>query len=483
MRIAVRIAGFSMAKADSLRKAMGKKKQEIIDREADSFIAGGVAKGFPRDKVRNLWEQIVPFAKYGFNKSHSVAYAHVAYLTAYLKVHFPAHFMAAMLTSEVAATDKLAQYLGRCRQMGLTILAPDINASGSTFSVENDCIRFGLTAIKGVGAAAVEPILEARRRLGEFTSVAHCLRSLPARAVNHKVMECLAKAGCFDVLGVPRKGLLERLEELLDLTGRERDQRALGQGFLFDAMPSEDLEAELAHAQEADEVDRLAWEREVLGFYFSGHPLSRYQEQLERWSDCGLAELPERLAEGAERVTVGGLVTAARAIAIKRDGRNQGRRMAVFELEDATASVRTVVFPDTFERYERQLLDDTPVLVMATLKGEGEHVELVADEITPLEGIDSVKASALRVVLDLEHVSEEEMLELREYLLDHPGELPVRFELLRRGRFRARLLPPPVVAIDPGSETRAGLKRFLANGWTEYEFAANPDNGDGSQEQ
>jgi DNA polymerase-3 subunit alpha len=480
MRIAVEIAGFSLAKADTLRKAMGKKKQEIIDRERQNFIDGAVAKGHPKDKARQLWDQIVPFAKYGFNKSHSVAYAHVAYLTAYLKTHYPAHFMAAMLTSEVANTDKLSQYLVRCRQMGIEILPPDINASMPVFTVEEGGIRFGLVAIKGVGLAAVEPMLAAREREGGFSSLANCLRCLPTKSVNQKALECLTKAGCFDAFGVTRKGILDNLDRLLEVSGREREQRELGQGFLFDDTPSESLEEELRRsAPHAERSERQAWEREVLGFYLSGHPLQAFSEQLERYADCSLAELPERFASGAEHVTVGGLVTGLKVMAIKREGRNHGRRLAVFRLEGAEGAVRVVAFPDVYEAHERLLEDGVPVLVVASMKGEGDHIELMADEIVALEGIDSRRAAALRVVLDLDGVDEERLEAIREYLLEHPGDLPVRFELRRRGRFRARLVPPPALTVEPGTAIREGLKKLLGGGWCEYEFDTKTRNGSG----
>jgi DNA polymerase III subunit alpha len=475
MRIAVRVAGFSMAKADTLRKAMGKKKQEIIDREGENFIKGAVAKGFPEDKVRRLWDQIVPFAKYGFNKSHSVAYAHVAYLTAYLKAHFPAHFMASMLTSETSNTDKLVQYLGQCRQMGLPVLPPDVNTSHVAFAVEDSGIRYGLAAIKGVGMAAVEPLIEAREREGGFESLTHCLRSLPGRAVNQKVLECLGKAGSFDAFGVARKALLENLDRFIDLTAREREQRELGQGFLFDDLPSEDLEGELRGAAEAEPADRLRWEREVLGFYLSGHPLDRVGAQLERLTDCSVAELPKRFATGAERATVGGLVTALKTMSIKRDGRNQGRQMATFQLEDATGSVRVVVFPDLFERSGTLLADDTAVVVEATLKGEGDHVELSAEELSALGAFENRRATAVRIGLDLDDADEETLENLRELLLDNPGQLPVRFELVRRGTFRARLVPPPALSVEPSPELRAAVAELLPR--ASYQLELNNANG------
>jgi DNA polymerase-3 subunit alpha len=478
MRIAVEIAGFSMAKADTLRKAMGKKKQEIIDREGENFIRGAVSKGFPEGKVRELWNQIVPFAKYGFNKSHSVAYADVAYKTAYLKAHFPAHFMAAMLTSEASNTDKLSQHLGRCRHMGIEILPPDINASLQAFSVEGGGVRFGLTAIKGVGDAAIEPMLEARSA-GPFTSLSQFLTSLPPRAVNQKVLECLAKAGSFDLFGVTRKGVLDNIGQLLDMTSREREQQELGQGFLFADLPSQSLEAELKSAERADEGERLAWEREVLGLYLSGHPLDAYRQQLERYADSSVSQLVERFSGGAEHATVGGLITGLKVIPIKKEGRNQGRRMAVFHLEDASGVTRVVVFPDTFETYQRLVVEGAAVLVAATLKGDGDHVELMADEISDLDAMDMKRAASLRIVLDLERVDEDALEAIREYLLDHAGDMPVRFELRRRGRFRARLVPPPALSIDPSAEIRDGLGPLLAGGWSEFEFDTAQRNGKG----
>ncbi|MCU0304565.1 MAG: DNA polymerase III subunit alpha [Thermoanaerobaculales bacterium] len=479
MRIAVEIAGFSMAKADTLRKAMGKKKQEIIDREGQSFIDGAIAKGFPKAKVRELWNQIVPFAKYGFNKSHSVAYAQVAYLTAYLKAHYPAHFMSAMLTSEASNTDKLRQYLARSRQMGLAILPPDVNTSLSSFSVEGGGIRFGLGAVKGVGDSVVEPLLEARRACGAFESLSHCLGSLPPRAINQKALECLVKAGCFDLFGAPRKGILDNLDRLLEMTSREREQRELGQGFLFADLPSESLEEEIRGADRATPQERLEWEREVLGFYLSGHPLDGYREQLERWADSSIADLPRRFADGAENATVGGLVSGLKVIPIKKEGRNQGRRMAVFQLEDATGAVRAVAFPDAFESCERLIADGRPVLVAATLKGEGEHVELMVEKVSDLDAMDSARAAALKIVLDLDAVDEERLESIREYLLGHPGDMPVRFELRRSGRFRARLVPPPALSIEASPEVREGLAALLAGGWCEFEFDTTTRNGRG----
>ncbi len=473
MRIAVVIAGFSMAKADTLRKAMAKKKQELIEKLGKEFVDGGVAKGFPEDKVRALWEQIGPFAQYGFNKSHSVAYAHVAYLTAYLKAHYPEHFMAAMLTSEVHNTDKLAQYLDRSRRMGIEILPPDINRSGQVFTVEEGGIRFGLEAVKGVGGAAVEAILDAREKEGGFTSFSHFLRSLPPRVVNSKVVECLVKAGCFDTLGLPRGPLLGSLEQIMDMAAREREQEDLGQAFLFSDLPSESAEGAVAAGDEADPLTLLQWEREVLGFYLSGHPLERFAGQLEHFADTRVAELGQRKAEEWEKVVVGGIVTALQERRTRQESRQPGRRWAIFRLEDATGSARVLLFPDAWDRYGRVLEEDRPVLVTGTLRGPEDEVEIVADEVVSLEGIERRRAVGLTVILVLDVLAEDDLRELKELLLDHPGDVPVRFELVRRGAFRARLVPPPPLKVDPGRELLSELRHRLGPGRVELELEAN----------
>ncbi|MCP4902719.1 MAG: hypothetical protein GY906_37625, partial [bacterium] len=274
-----------------------------------------------------------------------------------------------------------------------------------------------------------------------------------------------------------RKPLVENLDRLMEAANREREQHELGQGFLFDAFPSEALEEDLKDAAEAEEKDRLLWEREVLGLYLSGHPLDRYGPQLERFADCRIADLGTRLEAGAERVTVAGLVSGLRVMSIKRNGPNHGRRMAAFQLEDSGGTVRAVVFPDAYDKSHRLLEDDQPVLVTASLKGEGDAVELTVDEVVALAGIEQTQATALRIVIDLDKADEEWFETLREYLLEHSGDLPVRFELVRRGQFRARMIPPPPLTVDPTPEVRAALREMLAPGGCEFEFSSDLNGG------
>ncbi|MGE5234958.1 MAG: DNA polymerase III subunit alpha [Acidobacteriota bacterium] len=470
MRIAVVIAGFTMGRADTLRKAMGKKIKELIDEQGEHFIAGAVAKGYPRPKVEALWRQIVPFAQYGFNKSHSVAYAYVAYQTAFLKAHFPLHFWAAMLSSEASNTEKLAGYVAQLGAGGVKILGPDVNSSQVRFTVEGDAIRVGLGAVKGVGEGASEAIVEARSTGRRFTSLAHFVRTGSDRSLNRKVIECLVKAGAFDSLHADRRDLLVGLDAIVEEATRQRQALASGQQFLFGL--EEEAPTALANAAAGSlrgDEETLRGERETLGFYLSGHPLDRWASVLRELRATPLADLTELLTAGGEGASVAGVVTGLKVRPIK-DGRNQGKRMAAFTLEDQTGAVRAVAFPDAYQRLERLLVDGAALLVTAALRStDAEHVELTVEEATPLEGIEARRASALRVLIDIErHGDGETLAKLHDLLLRHEGRLPVRLRLLGPG-WRADLAPTRVLGVD-ARQAAASVTSLLGPGHVEFIF-------------
>jgi DNA polymerase III subunit alpha len=468
MRIAVKIAGFSLASADTLRKAMGKKQKELIDQQGEHFVTGAVAKGYPRAKVEALWRQIVPFAQYGFNKSHSVAYAFVAYQTAYLKAHHNLHFWAAMLTSEIGTTDKLAGYIALLSSLGVKLLGPDVNASQVSFTVENDAIRVGLGAVKGVGEAASHAIVEARAQATQFKSLAHLLRTLSERTVNRKVLECLVRAGAFDTVHPDRLGLLARLDRLVEAASKQRQALEVGQGFLFGfEEETEPSEPSAPAAVNRDEL--LRGERDTLGFYLSGHPLDRWARVLRELRAAKVADLGDLAQVGAETAVVGGLVTALKVRPIK-DGRNQGRRMGSFMLEDQTGAVRVVAFADAFERSERQLVEGSAVLLTGSVRpGEGEHVELGLEEVVPLQGIEARKAAALQVDLDLSrHCGQEELQRLFDVIQRHEGRLSLRLQVLGPD-WRAVVVPTKVIGVNPTTLVPE-LTALLGPGHVEYVF-------------
>jgi DNA polymerase-3 subunit alpha len=435
MQIAVEVAGFTMGQADLLRKAMGKKSSAVMAEQKQKFIQGAADRGVAAAKARQLWEYIEPFAGYGFNKSHSVAYALLAYKTAYLKAHHPVAFMAAMLTSEMGSKDNVAKYIQECRAMGISVLPPDVNESSWSFTVGGESIRFGLGAVKGVGESAVESILEARRRVGRFRGLAHFATEVDLRALNHKVFESLIKSGSFDDFGFERSALYQDLDGILDYAQARQREIADGQSTLFSAEAVPEPEPRASTPPWSDRR-RLAYEKESLGFYITGHPLSEHSDRIEHQATHTTASLEPGL-EGP--IIIGGVVTRPRRTKIK-SGPNAGRLMGRFVLEDLEGSVPVAVFADTFERCGNLLEEESIVLIKASVRDRGSHVELGVEEVTPLDEV-TRQAVALLVVDLPSELSQAELLRLRDVITENPGSTPVTLNLhLGDGPVRIRPL-------------------------------------------
>ncbi|HVT19221.1 MAG TPA: DNA polymerase III subunit alpha [Thermoanaerobaculia bacterium] len=479
MLIAVAVAGFTMAEADVLRKAMGKKKKEMMEQQREKFIAGSVGRGVPREKAQELWDYIEPFAGYGFNKSHSVAYAMLAYKTAYLKAHYPVAFMAAMLNSELGSSDALARYMAECRgNMGIPILPPDINESGYFFTVAGEAIRFGLGAVKGVGEAAIEAVLEARRRAGRFRSFCQVACEVDLRAVNRKVFECLIKAGAFDSLGVDRAALWAGLDDLLDYAQRRRRAREGGQGSLFGGVPG------LGDAEPAPDLatppwaerERLRYEKEALGFYLTGNPLLEHQEALARQ----VTHTTAALKEGAEgTVTVGGLVAGVSRTKIK-SGPNAGRYMGRFVLEDLEGSLPVTLFANQLQQFGHLVVDEAAVLVRGQVRDRNGDVELTVEEIVPLGQAPARRLAAVELALDPalggngskgangDHGDCEDRIrdllrDLRHLLNQHPGDVPVTLALSLPG-CKVSIAAEERCKVAFGPELAAAIESLLGPG-------------------
>ncbi|HET8796103.1 MAG TPA: DNA polymerase III subunit alpha, partial [Thermoanaerobaculia bacterium] len=371
MQIAQRVANYSLGQADLLRKAMGKKDAEVMAKERGGFVAGAVANGYEQRKANEIFDYIEPFARYGFNKSHSVAYALVAYQTAWLKVHHARHFMAALMSSEMDKTDAVVKFITEAKSMGIDVLPPDVNESNMYFTVVGPNIRFGLGAVKGVGLGAVESILEARRRVGRFTSLLQFCEEIDLRACNKKVLEALIKSGSFDFLGTTRKGLFDQLDATADSAQRAKDEKERGQNSLFSmfaaAVPKAAVPAAVRHAPEWPEDERLRNEKETLGFYITGHPLNKFAEELKLFANATTETLYKHVDEV---VNIGGIVSQIKRSKIKK-GPNEGKMMAKFFLDDQYGSVEVVVFSDLFAKYMRWLDNGVAVLVTATVKDTG----------------------------------------------------------------------------------------------------------------
>ncbi len=453
MQIAVTIGGFTMGQADVLRKAMGKKDPVAMAKQREKFVTGAAARGFAKKKAEELWEYIEPFAGYGFNKSHSVAYAMLAYKTAYLKAHYPVAFMAAMLSCEMGSTDEIVKYINESREMRIPILPPDINESEWTFSVVDQAIRFGLGAIKGVGESAGEALLAARRAKGKFRSLAHLLLEVDGQTVNQKVFDALIKSGACDSLGGHRAALTGALAGLAEQAARRRREIEAGQSNLFGSGSASTLPNEPASTIPAwTESERLRLEKEALGFYLSGNPLVEFEMHLKRL----VTHTTEQLRGGFQgSATVGGLVTRITRAKIK-SGPNAGRVMGRFVLEDLNGALPVTLFADQLQRYDALLVEDAAVIVKGQVRERGAENEMTAEEMTPLARAVEKLVSGLRVSLD-RALPQTEMLRLRDVLADHPGETAVEFEirlddeLVRispQERFRVDATPALLTAIE-----------------------------------
>ncbi len=393
MRIANKLANFSMGQADILRKAMGKKKPEEMEKQKETFIQGAVANRIPEKKAARIFDLMAYFAEYGFNKSHSAAYAYVAYQTAYLKTHYPVEFMAATLSADMDNTDKIVKSIAGCREMGIEILPPDINLSGKEFRVVGSSIRFGLEAVKGVGSAAIDSILETRDATGPFASVSDFLERIDQRKVNKKVVEGLIKAGAFDVLEGSRAGAMETMNRILSNGSRSSTGRIYGQQSIF----ADPREAGSVAVPEWNKDILLKYEKEALGFYITGHPLSAYAAALKKLGTRGISDL-EETDDGAE-VRIAGILRGLRKIQTKA----KAETMAYCTVEDPSGSVDIIVFPELYKSSLAMLEKDVPLLVRGALDKTEKGLKIVAHEVSRLDVADDkhIRRAELTLTLPL----------------------------------------------------------------------------------
>ena len=461
MRIASTLAGFSLGEADLLRKAMGKKKADVMQAQREKFIAGAVANRIPEKKATKIFELMEHFGGYGFNRSHSAAYALLAYQTAYLKANYPVFFMAALLTSEKTNTDKVVHYLNVARKMGIKILPPDINESAMDFTVVGDEIRFGLAAIKNVGQSAIQSMLEARAaRGGRFESLADLCEGVDLRLVNKRVLESLIKSSALDSLGARRTQLYAMIDRALDFGQRVQRERESGQVSLFgdgevSRRPPE-LET-LPDLDEWSERERLSYEKATLGFFLSGHPLDRYREVLASFATCTTGQIADMAGE--KEIAVGGLVTSVRTLRTRK-----GDAMAVLRLEDQEGATEVVVFPEAYKTHYGLLSQNTEVLVRGKPEAGEDLPKILASELIPLEEVGQREASSMTVRVQLDSFHQETLPHLRELLEANRGECPIRFELLRDHAFVAAMKPHSYLRVRPSPEFVASLEAMCGPG-------------------
>ena len=466
MRVAQRFAGYSLAEADSLRKAMGKKIRSAMAAEEEKFVAGVVANGYEEGLGTELFKIIEQFADYAFNKSHSYGYGLVAYQTAYLKANYPVEYLAALLTSVKGKLENASVYLNECRLRGIEVQVPDMNRSASDFTpVPHDAqpdtagpgrIVYGLSAVRNVGEGMVGRVIAEREANGPYASFMDFAERVDIEALNKRTIESLIKAGAFDSLGHPRKGLLQVHEAIIDMTVRKRREHDAGVLSLFGEQsegPSFDDRPDIGEA-EYERMQKLAYEKEMLGLYISDHPLKGMEARVRRLTDATISDLASGAAHSDDGFwSVGGVITA-----LQRRWTRKGELMATFALEDLEHKIEVLVFPRAMVEHGPKLADDAVVVVRGRLDAREDTLRFFANDIQPIEN--TQQEASLRVNIPLEHQNDRLLGELKSVLCAHPGASPV--ELLLGDRRVARL--PEDFAVDIANGLPAELRELLGAG-------------------
>ncbi|GAA1094570.1 DNA polymerase III subunit alpha [Nocardiopsis composta] len=426
MQIAQKVAGYSLGEADLLRRAMGKKKKEVLDKEFKPFSEGMKKNGYSAEAVKTLWDILVPFSDYAFNKAHSAAYGLVSYWTAYLKANYPAEYMAAVLTSVSDDKDKSALYLNECRRMGIKVLPPDVNESDATFTPRGeDEIRFGLEAIRNVGGNVVDGIVKARTEKGRFTGFADFLDKVPQQVCNKRVVESLIKAGGFDEFGQPRKGLVLVHEQAIDAIIGHKRAEAAGQDSLFGGIAEPESGIQVVPdipEGEWDKTTLLAFEREMLGLYVSDHPLLGLESMLAANTDCSVADLAER--PDGTTVTVGGLLSG-----LTRKITKQGNSWAMAQLEDLGGAVDCMIFPNTYQLCSQVLAEDAVLFVKGRLDRREDVPKLIAMEVIQPDLSQVGKEQPVVVSMPISRVEKNTISEFRDILDRNRGQTQVHLQV------------------------------------------------------
>jgi DNA polymerase-3 subunit alpha len=465
MAIAQKLAGYSLGAADLLRRAMGKKKKEILDKEYVPFSAGMRERGYSEQAIKTLWDILVPFSDYAFNKAHTAGYGLVSYWTAYLKANYPAEYMAALLTSVGDDKDKSAVYLAECRRMGIKVLPPDVNTSVARFASVGEDIRFGLAAVRNVGTNVVESIIRTRAEKGAFTDFYDFLRKVEAVVCNKKTIESLIKAGAFDSLGHPRRGLLAVHADAIDSFLDVKRNEAVGQFDLFADLFADEPNGGAALAvtptipkDEWNKTDLLLFEREMLGLYVSDHPLFGLEHVLTSNADVSIASLAEDgVVEDGKILNVAGILSG-----VQRRITKQGRAWASATLEDLDGAVEVLFFPNTYELVGQYIAEDAIVVVRGRIDRRDDQPRVMAMDLS-IPDISTPDASR-PVVLALppSRCTPPLVERLKEVLISHPGTAEVHLKLVNGGRSTLLRLGP--VRVAPTTALMADLKALLGPG-------------------
>ena len=452
MQIASTLAGFSLAQADLLRRAMAKKIPEEMEKQRDKFVAGCVTNKIDKRIANKIFDLIDYFSGYGFNRSHSAAYALISYRTAYLKANFPVEFMTALLTSEKENTDKVVEYVKECYQMGITVSNPTVNESFSKFAVESDtAIRFGLLAVKNVGRGAIDSIVEVRQKDGNFVSLEDFCERVDLRLVNRKVIESLLKCGAMDSFGFRRSQMMTVLQECLDQSAKTHRDKDSGQLSFFDS-GFKRFSVKIPDINEWPEIQLLAFEKDILGFYISGHPLVRYEHLLKRFSSCSIAQLSER--RDSEDICIVGLINKIKLTTT----RAKAEKMAILKVEDLGGMVEVLVFPNTYKQVSRNIVGNNVVMIKGKLSLREDTPKILASNII---AIDEAYRLITAINIDLGGLKEHILTSLKEKLALSPGKVPVYLHVDTDSNRKLKILVSQDLFVQPRPELFNDIEDLL----------------------
>ena len=459
MQIAQKVAGYSLGQADILRRAMGKKKLSVLEEAYAGFREGMLKNGFSEPAIKALWDTILPFAGYAFNKSHAAGYGLVSFWTAYLKANYPAEYMAGLLTSVGDDKDKAAIYLADCRKMGITVLPPDVNESHTNFMSVGEDIRFGLGAVRNVGTNVVASIIKAREEKGRFTDFSDYLDKIDTVACSKKVTESLIKAGGFDSLGHPRKGLMLVHADAIDAVMSTKKAEAIGQFDLFGGADADESVASVFNVkipdEEWDSKHRLALEREMLGLYVSGHPLNGVEHVLAAQSDTHIPAILEGGFKDGTQVTVGGILAS-----VNRRINKNGLAWASAQLEDLTGGIEVLFFPQAYAVYGMDVVEDSVVLVKARVSVRDDRISLIANDLAVPDLSQIGVAKPVSVSMPTRLCTPDKVGALKNVLTRHPGTADVNVRLITGSKVTVLRLDDSL-RVEPSSALMGDLKALL----------------------
>jgi DNA polymerase-3 subunit alpha len=462
MQVAQKIAGYSLGQADNLRRAMGKKKPEVMAAEKENFVKGAVQSGFDAKKAEEIFEILIPFAGYGFNKSHAAAYSVLAYRTAYLKTHFPLEFIAANLTNEMSSTDKLPEYIAEAKSMGLEVKVPNINSSDKVFDVVDGAIQFGLLGIKGLGEIAADELIQERQKNGPYKSFMDFLERVNLSAINKRALEVLIKTGCFDTLGERRSKLLLNLEQAVDYVSKKKEATEFGQVSLFeDSGEKEFLDFVYEETEDWPELEKLRLEKELIGFYISGHPLEMHKKIID-----SLVSLRTNAIEHLSKernYAILALVKEVRPILTKKQ-----QWMGLGQLEDLHGTIKFTAFPKTWEQIKDLMEVDAILFFKGKYDDSYGGPTLLIDEVVLPERLESYVTKAVHIKLKDKTKDQTKLMAFRDFIYSHPGNCEVYFHLeTMRGDYEIKAPQSTSISCDDDFITELKNQDLVESIWKE----------------